>query len=157
MAGRLFGLSLRACALTALLAGFVLAGCDKRTESAANTTELPLVGGLAVEARLEEIPGPFPANDLYDYVYVMKYRVVKVLRGTYDDSIILVGHYNPRLARSEITGTMDSLVDGSLTSFNPGDVHRLVLTRLDSVWTQAVEDDYFRDGRARYFARWVSK
>jgi hypothetical protein len=36
-------------------------------------------------------------------------------------------------------------------------VHYLVLTGMDSVWTQAIEDDYFRDARPRYFARWVSR
>jgi hypothetical protein len=131
-------------------------GCNKRAESG-GTVALPATGGLAIEAKLEEVPGPFPANDLYDYVFIMKYRVLKVLRGSYGDSIILVGHYNPRFARTEIQGAMDSLVDGNLTSFNPGDVHNLVLTGMDSAWTKAVEDGYFRDTRKRYFARWASK
>jgi hypothetical protein len=138
------------------LAALLVTGCGEKKETA-TTGELPATGSLAVEARLEELPGPFPPNDLYDYVFIMKYRVVKVLRGTYDDSIILVGHYNPRLARTEVEGTMDSLVDGTLTSFNAGDVHRLVLNGMDSVWTQAVEDNYMREERPRYFARWVSK
>jgi hypothetical protein len=152
MAGRLSGIT-----RVAIFATILLAACDKHAENAAKSPSLPATGGLAVEARLEEMPGPFPANDLYDYVFIMKYRVLKVLRGRYDDSIILVGHYNPRMARSEIQGAMDSLVDGDLTSFVVGDVHRLVLTGLDSVWTQAVEDGYYRDTRPRYFARWVSK
>jgi hypothetical protein len=143
--------------LLLLAAAWMLAGCGEREGSGAKAAELPATGSLAVDARLEEVPGPFPANDLYDYVFIMKYKVVKVLRGRYDDSIILVGHYNPRLSRSEIEGAMDSLVDGSLASFQPGDVHRLVLQEMDSVWTQAVEDGYFRDARTRYFARWVSK
>lgn len=140
-----------------LAAALLLGACGKREDAHAKTADLPATGGLVVEARLEEMPGPFPANDLYDYVFIMKYRVVKVLRGAYDDSLILVGHYNPRLARAEVEGAMDSLVDGNLTSFQPGDVHRLALQGLDSVWTQAVEDGYFRDARPRYFARWVSK
>ena len=156
MARRLSRISLAGFSLALFLPVLFLTGCDKRAETA-KAADLPATGGLAVEARLEELPGPFPANDLYDYVFVMKYRVLKVLRGRYDDSIILVGHYNPRMARSEVAGGMDSLVDGTLTSFHPGDVHQLVLTRLDSAWTQAVEDNYFRDARARYFARWVSK
>ena len=152
MARRLSRLSLGG--LTLVL--FFLAGCDKHAETATKVDDLP-PGSLALEARLEELPGPFPANDLYDYAFVMKYKVLKVLRGSYDDSIVLVAHYNPRIARSEIQGPMDSLVDGSLTSFNAGDVHRLVLVDLDSAWTQAVEDGYPRDTHKRYFARWVSK
>ncbi len=139
------------------IANLLAMACNKRTETASTPVNLPATGALAVEAKLEEVPGPFPANDLYDYVFIMKYRVLKVLRGSYDDSIILVGHYNPRFARSEIHGAMDSLVDGNLTSFNAGDVHQLVLTDMDSAWTQAMEDGYFRDTRKRYFARWASK
>jgi hypothetical protein len=156
MARRLPRLSFTGFFLALAAAGLV-AGCGAREGAGTKAVELPGTGSLAVEARLEEVPGPFPANDLYDYVFIMKYRVVKVLRGHYDDSILLVGHYNPRLSRSEIEGTMDSLVDGTLTSFQPGDVHQLVLREMDSVWTQAVEDGYFRDARKRYFARWVSK
>ena len=152
MAGSLSRIAFAGFSVVALLA----TGCNKRAESK-TAADLPATGGLAIEARLEEVPGPFPANDLYDYVFIMKYRVLKVLRGSYDDSVILVGHYNPRFARSEIHGVMDSLVDGDITSFNPGDVHRLVLTGMDSAWTQAMEDGYFRDARKRYFARWASK
>jgi len=136
-------------------------GCNRKTETAAPAvpavTEIPTRGSLAIEAKLEEIPAPFPANDLYNYVYIMKYRVLKVLRGKYSDSVILVGHYNPRFARSEITDPMDSLVDGDLTSFNAGDVHLLALTDLDSIGvTPAVEDNYPRDRGKRCFALWAS-
>jgi hypothetical protein len=34
-----------------------------------------------VLARLVEIPGKLPGNDLYNYVYIFKYRVVKVELG----------------------------------------------------------------------------
>ena len=36
---------------------------------------------LIIIARLVEIPGKFPPNDLYNYVFIMKYRVVKVFSG----------------------------------------------------------------------------
>ena len=36
---------------------------------------------LIVQARLVEIPGKLPGNDLYSYVYVFKYRIVKVELG----------------------------------------------------------------------------
>lgn len=152
MAGRISRLILLACA-----GALLTTACGKRDGASGKAAPLPSGGRLAVEARLEEVPGSFPANDLYDYVYIMKYRVTKVLRGTLEDSILLVGHYNPRVSRAEVKGGMDSLVDGDVTTFTPGDVHRLVLVDLDSAWTQAVEDGYFRDTRKRYFARWVSK
>ncbi len=132
--------------------------CNKREAKTVNAADLPKTGSLAVEARLLDLPAPFPANDLYNYVFIMKYRVLKVLRGQYDDSIILVGHYNPRFARPDIHDDMDSLVDGPLTSFQPGDVHLLVLSNLDSLGvTPAIEDNYPRDPHTRYFARWVAK
>src|SRR3954463_6362406 len=55
----------------------------------------PVAGEIVMTAELEDIPGNFPANDIYNYAYVMKYKVVKVLQGTYADPDILVGHYNP--------------------------------------------------------------
>ncbi len=136
-------------------------GCNRKSDSATPAvvaTEIPARGSLTIEARLEEIPAPFPANDLYNYVYIMKYRVLKVLRGRYTDSVILVGHYNPRFAREEITDPMDSLVDGDLTSFNPGDIHRLALTDLDSIGViPAVENNYPQDPGRRWFALWAGK
>ena len=67
---------------------------------------------LEITARLIEIPGKFPPNDLYNYVYIMKYRVIKVIKGKYSESEILVGHYNPRIPRKQINDKMDNLVDG---------------------------------------------
>ncbi len=108
---------------------------------------------LVIKARLLEIPGVFPPNDLYNYVYVMKYRVLKVERGTYEEREILVGHYNPRVARGNITGDMDTLVDGDVGSFEVGDKHKLVLVKpLSKVWDGAVEDEYFDYSGDKYFA-----
>jgi hypothetical protein len=117
----------------------------------------PVAGELVLIARLAEIPGSFPANDLYNYAYVMKYQVVKVVQGTYADADILVGHYNPRIARNEIKDEQDAKVGGDVTSFQVGDVHYLVLSQLDGIWTGAVEDDYFKEKRPRYWASWADK
>ena len=48
---------------------------------------------VTVEARLTEIPGKMPSNDLYSYVYVFKYKVQKVVSGKLDAKEILVGAY----------------------------------------------------------------
>jgi hypothetical protein len=117
----------------------------------------PVEGELVVTARLVEIPGSFPANELYNYAYVMKYQVLKVIQGTYADSVILVGHYNPRLSREEIKDEQDSKVGGNVKSFQVGDTHYLVLSQLDGVFTGAVEDDYFKEKRPRYWALWTDK
>ena len=117
----------------------------------------PVAGELVMTAKLVEIPGAFPANDLYNYAYVMKYKVLQVLQGSYAEPEILVGHYNPRIARNDIKDEQDSKVGGSLTSFQKGDIHYLVLNPLDGEWTGAVEDEYFNDKRPRWWALWVDK
>ena len=58
---------------------------------------------IAVEARLTEIPGKMPSNDLYSYVYVFKYKVLKVESGSLDAKEVLVGVYNPLIARGKPT------------------------------------------------------
>ncbi|MDB5051045.1 MAG: hypothetical protein JWO30_4116 [Fibrobacteres bacterium] len=124
---------------------------------AAMPAKPPVEGELVMTARLEEISGSFPANDLYNYAYVMKYKVLQVSKGTYTDPDILVGHYNPRIAREDIKDEQDAKVGGNVKSFAVGDVHYLVLSPLDGLWTGSVEDDYFKDKRPRWWALWADK
>lgn len=151
-----------------LLAALVpLCACKEKTDSAAPgagapagqnaPAKPPVEGKLVLIAELAEIPGQFPANELYNYAYIMKYKVVKVLQGAYGDPEILVGHYNPRIARAEIKDEQDAKVGGDVTSFQKGDVHYLVLNPLDGEWTGAVEDEYFNDKRPRWWALWADK
>jgi hypothetical protein len=109
---------------------------------------------VKVVARVIEIPGTFPPNDLYNYVYVMKYRVMKVLSGTCAEQEILVGHYNPLIPRKQIKDKMDPFVDGDVEKFEVGGKHSLVLVRpVDLVWSEAMEDDYFDvDASQKYYA-----
>lgn len=155
--------------IAALLAMLGVSGCKEKAASGspgsgapapANLNvpaKPPVAGELVMTAELTDIAGQFPANDLYNYAYVMKYRVIQVLQGTYADSIILVGHYNPRLAREEIKDEQDAKVGGNVKSFQVGDTHYLVLSKLDGVYTGAVEDDYFADKRTRYWASWADQ
>jgi hypothetical protein len=104
-------------------------------------------------ARLIEIPGKFPPNDLYNYVFIMKYRVVKVVKGAYVPQEILVGHYNPLIPRKQIKGPMSSLVKGDLSAFEVNALHMLVLIKpIEVVWKDAVEDDYPDSDVEKYFA-----
>lgn len=121
------------------------------------TAKPPVEGELVLTATLKDISGPFPANDIYNYAYVMRYEVGKVIQGTYGDAEVLVGHYNPRLARAEVKDEQDPKVGGNVKSFQVGDVHYLVLTPMDKTWTGAVEDDYYQDKRDRYWALWADK
>jgi hypothetical protein len=108
---------------------------------------------IIVEARLTEIPGTFAPNDLYNYVYIMKYRIVKVVKGTCTQKDILVGQYNPLIPRARIKDKMDAHVDGNVEKMEIGAMHRLVLiSPIDKVWKDAIEDEYFDDEQTKYYA-----
>ena len=106
---------------------------------------------IEVTARLTNIPGKFPADELYDYAYVMQYRVEG---GPMDKQMIFVAHYKPRRARAEIDDNMKKVVTGSLKRFEVGALHRLSLTPdMRKVWKGAVVDEFFDSDRKskRYF------
>jgi hypothetical protein len=109
---------------------------------------------VVVTARIVEIPGTFPPNDLYNYVYVMKYRVLKVHKGSLGDKKeILVGVYNPLIPRQEVKDKMDKYVDGNVTKFEENAKHKLVLiTPIDRVWSEAMEDEYIDEEEGKYYA-----
>lgn len=110
---------------------------------------------LIVVARLVEIPGQFPPNDLYNYLYLMKYRVLNVVRGSCKDKEILVAHYNPRIPRSQIKDRMSPFVAGNVMKFETGDKHRLeLIAPLSKVIEERVEDvdDYADSDLERYYA-----
>ena len=109
-------------------------------------------GHLVVTAKLVEIPGKFPDDELYDYAYVMRYVVVG---GPMDKQSILVAHYKPRQPRAAIKDKMKSVVSGKVRTFHQGDVHKLQLTAdLKSVWKGALVDEFSAIDRksTRYFA-----
>jgi hypothetical protein len=100
---------------------------------------------IEVTAKLVEIPGKFPPDDLYDYAYVMKY---KVQGGKLDKKTILVAHYKPRRARKKIKDQMKKHVGGKLKKFKQGDVHVMTLEPdLQKIWQGAVIDDFFAADR----------
>lgn len=152
--------------LAAFALAFGLSACNKKdaaaksgsdASSAAIPATPPVDGPLIITAELEEVPGNFPANDIYNYCYIMKYKVVKVVKGTFADKEILVGHYNPRIARDEVKDDQDAKVGGNVKSWKVGDLHYLVLTDLDGTWTGALEDEYYKDKSHRYWALWADK
>jgi hypothetical protein len=113
----------------------------------------PRTDTLIITGRIAEIPGRFVENDAYDYVYIMKYRVIAVEKGMYNEKEILVGHYNPLIARKLIKDKMDSVVDGSVEKFIIGEKHRLTLIApIDALWKDAIEDEYYDTELEKYFA-----
>jgi hypothetical protein len=130
-----------------------VSGTTAKAAVARSAAESPAADTLVIVARLIEIPGKFAPNDLYNYVYIMKYRVMKVVKGSYEGQEILVGHYNPLIPRQRIRDKMAPLARGNVSKFETGAKHALTLiTPLERVWNDAVEDDYVDSDLDKYYA-----
>ena len=145
---------------TALFAAAALTlgvpGCGRHPADEVDS-EVATLGTAEVTAELVEIPAPFPPNDLYNYAYVMKYRVLKVHRGQVPVGQILVGQYNPLKARESAQDDVSGRVGGHLRAFRAGDVHRMALTSpLDRFWMGGIVDEYFNEKGTRYWAIWTN-
>ena len=105
-----------------------------------------------VSANLIEIPGKFPPNDLYNYVYIMKFRVVtiKTFCSTKEH---LAGVYNPLIPRAMIKDDMAPKARGNVAKFELGSVYKLMLIKpMEKLWTDAVEDEYVDSDLDNYYA-----
>src|SRR4029077_7841922 len=90
--------------ITIALALAACAWCAARAAAAEPTpgqpgppAAAPPAAPIDLTAKLFKIPTKFPADELYDYAYVMRYQVVG---GAMDGQSILVAHYKPRLPRA---------------------------------------------------------
>jgi hypothetical protein len=138
----------RLCSFVSLM-GFLL--CAASAHAAEPAPAAPGPATIEVTAKLINIPGKFPADELYDYVYVMQYEVQG---GPMDKQKIYVAHYKPRRARAEIDDKMKSVVSGSLKRFEVGALHKLTLSaEMRKLWKGAVVDEFFDTDRKakRYF------
>ena len=140
-----------------VLATLALASCGKAEAGPAAPPVLR--GTVEVTAKLMDIPGVFPANKLYDYVYVLKYKVLTVHRGKVEGSEILVGQYNPLKARSAAQDKFSGTIGGTAQRFAAGDVQRLSLEApLDSTMPMVgLIDKYLLEKSLRYWAIWTDE
>jgi len=124
----------------------------------ASSPELSTNGTLEVTARLIDVGGKFPPNKLYDYVFVMKYHVLKVHRGTVEGENIFVGHYNPLKARASAQDKFSGKVGGNVERFEVGDVHRMALEGpLDQLFMGGIIDKHIKEKGTRYRAIWTDR
>lgn len=126
----------------------LLAGCGAPAPDDGADPKVTTVGSIEVTARLADIAGEFPPNDLYDYAYVMKYDVIETHRGT-APGILYVGQYNPLKPRSEAADKRADDVGGNVTEFRVGDLHRLAL--------EVPIDDYCMVGIINKYAEQVQE
>lgn len=128
-----------------------IAGCGP-----AASAEVQSLGRAEVTARLVEIIGVFPKNDLYDYTYVLKYRVLKAHRGTVEGDEIFVGQYNPLKPRAKAQDKFSGKIGGNVTKTQAGDVHRMALEfPLEEHYMGPIIDKYFKTKGTRYWAIWT--
>jgi hypothetical protein len=103
-----------------------------------------------------EVRGTFPHNKLYDYAYVMKYRVIEVHRGNVEGKEIYVGHYNPLKPRATVADKFVKDVGGNVDGFRAGDVHRMALDEpLGELFMGGIIDKHIKEPGVRYWATWT--
>ncbi|HZT31025.1 MAG TPA: hypothetical protein VFA33_14145 [Bryobacteraceae bacterium] len=140
----------------ALLLVVVAVSCGRKN-SAEVDAEVTSLGTVEVTAQVEEIPGAFPPNDLYNYAYVLKYRVLKVHRGQLPGQEILVAQYNPLKPRTTVADDVSGKVGGHVEAFRAGDIHRMALAApVDQFWMGGIIDKYFQQPGVRYWAIWTN-
>ncbi|MBI2435219.1 MAG: hypothetical protein HYV26_20370 [Candidatus Hydrogenedentes bacterium] len=134
------------------------AGCAGPQLTDGADEHVATVGSVEVTAKLVDIPGEFPPNDLYDYAYVLKYEVQTTHRGQAAGAI-LVGQYNPLKPRNEAADKRAEDIGGNVTEFRVGDVHRLALeVPIDEYCMAGIINKYAGQTDAPiYWAVWTNK
>lgn len=132
--------------------------CTKKKDDGADPKVITL-GTFEVTAELAEILGEFVDKPLYDYAFVMKYKVLKVHRGTVDADVIYVGHYNPLKPRDQVADARVPDVGGNVKQFRVGDVHRMALeVPIDDHYMGGIINRYFDQGVGPiYWAVWTNR
>lgn len=144
--------------LLLFLIGLCCSSCEKKTDTGLDE-KVTALGSFEITAKLLKIPGKFPPNDLYDYAYVLKYKVQMVHRGKIDSDIIYVGHYNPLKQRSQAADARAPEVGGNLKKFRPDDLHRMALeVPIDDNYMGGIIDKYFDTNTGPvYWAIWTNR
>lgn len=139
----------------------LLAGCGAAAPDDGASPETASQGALEVTAKLVDIAGEFPSNDLYDYAYVMRYEIVEAHRGE-ASGVILVGHYNPLKKRAEAADQRSGPIGGNVTRFRVGDSHRMALDLpIDAYCMAGIINPYAEEGEFAaapvYWAHWTNR
>lgn len=130
--------------------------CCRKQAAIVPSKQVTTLGSVEVTASLEEIRGEFPPNKLYDYAYVMKYRVLQVHRGNVEGQFVYVGHYNPLKPRSSVADRFVKDVGGKIDRFRVGDIHRMALDApLVQCFMGGIIDKHIKEPGTRYWALWT--
>jgi hypothetical protein len=144
---------------TALVLVLMLATCAPSEKKSGEDGKVTTLGQFEVTAKLAEILGEFPPNDLYDYAFVLKYDILKVHRGNIAEKTIYVGQYNPLKKRAMAADARSGEIGGDVTWFRAGDVHRLALASpIDDHFMGGIVNKY--EGQVKgpiYWAIWTNQ
>jgi len=134
------------------------ASCGQKTDKGGDPN-VTTRGSLEVSAQLVEIRGEFPPNNLYDYVYVLKYKILETHRGKAEGETLLVAQYNPLKPRSEAADPKAKDIGGTLKRFKAGEVHRLALeVPLDDYYMGPMINKYHEESTGPiYWAVWTNR
>ncbi|MDQ1256156.1 MAG: hypothetical protein QG656_752 [Candidatus Hydrogenedentes bacterium] len=144
--------------LGACCAAVLCASCAQPAETGVDE-HVTALGSVEVTAELVEIPGEFIDRPMYDYAFIMKYKVLEVHRGAIDGDTIYVGHYNPLKPRAEAADARVPEVGGNVVKFRVGDVHRMALdVPIDDCFMGGIVNRYFDQGAGPiYWAIWTNR
>jgi hypothetical protein len=133
--------------------------CAKKAETPTADPNVTTRGSIEVTAQLEEIRGDLIDDPMYDYAHVMKYKVLRVYRGTVDQGVIYIGHYNPAEPRSSVADARVQEIGGNVKQFRVGDVHRMALeVPIDDHYMGGIINKYFGEvNDPIYWAVWTDK
>ncbi len=144
----------------ALTLALLVMGCGAEPDDGADA-QVTTRGSVEVTARLVDVPGEFPSNDLYDYAYVMKYEVRQTHRGEAPKTI-LVGHYNPLKPRAEAADERSGDIGGNAIDFREGEWHRMALELpIEDYCMAGIINEYAEDSEDStepiYWAVWTNR
>lgn len=143
--------------LLVMVTSFV--SCAKKTDSGEDE-KVTTLGSMEVTGQLLEIRGEFPDIPMYDYVYVLKYKVLNTHRGKVESDTIYVGHYNPLKARKKAKDARVKEIGGKLRRFRAGDTHRMALEApIDDYYMGGIINKYHAEmqGEPIYWAVWTNR
>ncbi len=149
----------------ALLASGLLlvVSCGKQTggeRASGADPHLATNGTVEVTAQLLEVPeGAIFRRGMYDYATVLKYRVMKVHRGSVEGETIYIAHYDPWKPRSEAADRQVPHIGGNLREFRSGQLHHLALELpVEDFFLGGIVNKYFGQmTNAIYWAVWANR
>ena len=145
-------------ALLAVLSIAALSACSNAPQTGEDD-KVTKLGTVEVTAKLEEIRGEFIDRPMYDYAFIMKYKVLKTHRGTPESDTIYVGHYNPLKPRNRVADARVPEVGGNVQKFKVGDIHRMALEApIDDFFMGGIVNRHFEEHKGTvYWAVWTNQ